>query len=253
MLEQLLIFLIIFFSSATQTTFGFGFSLIALPLLSIFMLPKIAISLKMFLGFFLSLWLACVTYSDMRVNKIIYLVIGSLFGVPLGAKILEITDPNIIKIFVNIVILITVLLLWKKKIKKENYNKFFLNEKCLEIFFGFSSGFLSGSTGIPGPPIILYGLFQRWEKKEFRANLIGYFAICIFFTNVSYFINKILDPSGIYSLIIPGFFGLTMGIWFGKKIFKIFKSEKYFLTVLLLITIISCFSIIDILINHFIV
>jgi len=94
MVQQLLVCLIFLFASLIYSIFGFGFSMIAIPLLSMILGPKLAISLKIFLGMFLNFYLFYLTYSEMEFREIIKLLIGSIFGILLGVKILLIINEN---------------------------------------------------------------------------------------------------------------------------------------------------------------
>lgn len=241
MVQQFLVCLIFAFASLIYSIFGFGFSMIAVPLLSMILGPKLAISLKIFLGMFLNFYLVYLTYSEMEFRKIIKLLIGSALGIPLGVKILAIINSEVIKISINVLIIVTVFI---SKIKK-NYRKF-SNKGKLEFLVGFLSGFFGSSTGIPGPPVIMFGLSKKWEKKKLRANLLGFFAIYGFFTNISYFIMGVIDVSKFIMLIIPGVIGMGFGTFVGKNIFKHIKSDTYFSSILVLIVVIACFGLIEV-------
>jgi hypothetical protein len=43
--------------------------------------------------------------------------------------------------------------------------------------FGFVSGLLSGAYNTGGPPYVIYGATQRWEQREFKANIQGVFMV----------------------------------------------------------------------------
>jgi len=241
MVQQLLVCLIFLFASLIYSIFGFGFSMIAIPLLSMILGPKLAISLKIFLGMFLNFYLFYLTYSEMEFREIIKLLIGSIFGILLGVKILLIINSELINIFINILIIVTVIIF---KIKR-NYQKF-SNKGKLEFLVGFLSGFFGSSTGIPGPPIIMFGLSKKWEKKKLRANFLGFFAIYGVFTNIGYFIVGFTDLSKFVMFIVPSIIGISFGTFAGKNIFKYIKSDVYSSSILVLILVIACFGLIEV-------
>jgi len=241
MATQLLVCLIFAFASLIYSIFGFGFSMIAIPLLSMILVPKLAISLKIFLGMFLNFYLVYLTYSEMELKKIIKLLIGSALGIPFGTKILVIINSEIVKISINALIIVTVII---SKIKK-NYLKF-SNKGKLEFLVGFTSGFFGSSTGIPGPPVIIFGLSQNWEKKNLRANLLGFFAIYGLFTNISYFVMGVIDIPEFITLVIPGVIGMGFGTLVGKNIFKYIKSDTYFSSIVTLIVVIACLGLVEV-------
>jgi len=156
-------------------------------------------------------------------------------------KILLIINSELINIFINILIIVTVIIF---KIKR-NYQKF-SNKGKLEFLVGFLSGFFGSSTGIPGPPIIMFGLSKKWEKKKLRANFLGFFAIYGVFTNIGYFIVGFTDLSKFVMFIVPSIIGISFGTFAGKNIFKYIKSDVYSSSILVLILVIACFGLIEV-------
>jgi uncharacterized membrane protein YfcA len=247
MIEQVLIGIIFFLTSLIYTIFGFGYSMLAIPLLSMIISPKLAISLTIFLGLYLSSWLVYTTFKDVRFKKIINLVIGCVLGVPLGTWVLSIVEPNVIKIYVNVIIILTVFFV----IFKKNTKKCFSNEGLMRLIVGFLSGFLGSSTGISGPPVIMFGLRHDRNNKEFRANLIMYFAIWAIFANVNYFLTGVVEIFSFIRLLIPGLIGSSIGVFFGKKAFLQLKLGLFSNVCWILIVIISFFGIVEVLVDHF--
>ncbi|GIK66734.1 MAG: hypothetical protein BroJett018_45280 [Chloroflexota bacterium] len=43
--------------------------------------------------------------------------------------------------------------------------------------FGFLSVLLSGVYNLAGPPVVIYGNCRRWEPREFKSNLQGFFML----------------------------------------------------------------------------
>jgi uncharacterized membrane protein YfcA len=41
--------------------------------------------------------------------------------------------------------------------------------------FGFVGGLLSGAYNTGGPPVVIYGNLARWEAKDYKSSLQGYF------------------------------------------------------------------------------
>ena len=114
------------------------------------------------MGLGISCHLVIFYYKDIKPKQILYLLIGSAMGVPFGVFILKNTSPEIIEIAINAVIINSAIILFLKQGK----NVISVNTKLITILVGFLSGFLGGSTGISSPPVILYSLNQKWEKKQ---------------------------------------------------------------------------------------
>lgn len=161
MMDQFIIALIFFFTSLVYSTFGFGFAMISIPLLSLVLAPKTAIPLSLLMGLGIGFYLVSTSCKDIKPKQISHLLIGSAIGVPFGVFILKIISSEILEIAINAVIITSAIILFLKQSKKI----ISVNRKLITILIGFLSGFLGASTGISGPPVILYGLNQKWKKN----------------------------------------------------------------------------------------
>jgi len=188
-MSQFIIALIFFFTSLVYSTFGFGFAMISIPLLSLVLSPKTAIPLSLLMGLGIGFYLIITSCKDIKPKQILYLLIGSAIGVPFGVFILKNISSEILEIAINAVIVTSAIILFLKQSK----NIISVNTKLITILIGFLSGFLGASTGISGPPVILYGINQKWEKKIFRSNLLTYFVIWGIYTNISYFLIGLVN------------------------------------------------------------
>jgi hypothetical protein len=98
------------------------------------------------------------------------LILTGIAGVPLGAYLLLILSPQSLRILVGIVVVLSALAMlagWRWSVR---------HEKLASLPVGLASGALGASTGIPGPPVILFLANQEMAKQTFRANLVLYFA-----------------------------------------------------------------------------
>lgn len=222
MMYQFIIGLIFFFTSLVYSTFGFGYAMISIPLLSLVLAPKTAIPLSLLMGLGISCFLVISSYKDIKPKQILYLLIGSAMGVPFGVFILKNISPEILEIAINAIIITSAIILFLK----ESKNIISVNTKLITILIGFLSGLLGGSTGISGPPVILYGLNQKWEKKTFRSNLLTYFAIWGIYTNIGYFLIGLVNFATFFKYIIPSSIGLIFGAISGKALCKIIPQKN---------------------------
>ena len=222
-MHQFIIGLIFFLTSLAYSTFGFGYAMISIPLLSLVLAPKTAVPLSLFMGLGISCYLVISSYKDINIKQILYLLIGSAIGVPFGVLILKNISPEILKIAINAIIITSAIILFFKKGK----NILYVNTKLITILVGFLSGFLGGSTGISGPPVILYGLNQKWDKNVFRGNLLNYFTIWGVYTNIGYFLIGMVDIGTFFKYVIPSSIGLIFGAISGKVLCKIIPQKKY--------------------------
>ncbi len=147
---------------------GFGFVLLALPFLALLYPPKTAVSLSILLDGVSVLLLLYRTYGQARRSIVAVMAAGSLIGIPLGAYFLVVTREDVLLALIGGVILVfavAMLLGFSRQLAHEN---------IVGAFAGFLSGMLGASTGLNGPPIVLFGANQGWEKVPFRANMTVY-------------------------------------------------------------------------------
>ena len=161
----MLIALIVFVSGLIQSITGFGFALIATPLLFLIMDPKIVIAVVILLGTVTMVFLTIVHRNSIIKRRMIFLTIGSLLGIPLGAYLLSIFTPASMKLAVAIIIIAIAISL----IPNRSY--YFQKDISWHILAGFAGGVLSTSTSLGGPPIVLFLLSQKLKKAEFLGTI----------------------------------------------------------------------------------
>jgi uncharacterized protein len=98
-----------------------------------------------------------------------WLIVATLFGIPLGLLLLTMAAEAIMKAILAVVIIgfSTYCFVSRRPIE--------LKDDRLAWFFGFGAGVLGGAYGMNGPPLVIYGALRRWSPEHFRATLQGYF------------------------------------------------------------------------------
>lgn len=162
---------VMFLATLIRSTFGFGESLFAVPLLALRIPVQMAAPVAVLASITIA---AIVVVQDRRkihLRSAAWLVFATLFGIPIGILMLKAIDPRAIKIVVSgIIITFAAYSLFGRTIPrlKNDSRKWLLG--C-----GFCAGVLGGSCGMNAPPLVIYGAMRRWSAQEFRATLQGYF------------------------------------------------------------------------------
>jgi len=215
-------FISILLAAFTQGITGFGFALIAVPLLSLF-IPEIRNITPIIVIYSLLTNIIIVYKSRYYIDfkKIIPLILFGIIGTPIGAYILLYIKVSNLKIIIGLVTSITALAMFK------NFKVNIKNQNVSYGIVGLLSGLLNGSTGLSGPPVVLFLTNQNTDKDVFRANLSFYgiatniFAIIIFvlggIINIS-----VLNFTFIYlpALIIGVFAGIKISTKIKENLFR---------------------------------
>ncbi|MDQ7916880.1 sulfite exporter TauE/SafE family protein [Mesonia sp. MT50] len=170
-LITLYILIIVFIATLVRSTFGFGESLIAVPLLTLLIPIEIAVPLSVLISIFIAAIVVVQDRKQIHFKSAKWLILFAVLGIPIGLFLLVYGNENTVKIILGILIILYSLysLLSKNKFPLETDHKTWL------FVCGFLSGILGGAYGLNGPPLVIYGNLRNWTAKNFRATLQAYF------------------------------------------------------------------------------
>lgn len=113
---------------------------------------KETVMLAMLTGPIIRLFLVRATRNQGDYRSILFIASASIIGAIPGAYVMTRISNDGLKLFIAVLLLLFTGLLWKNFSLPLRHNKF------VESLIGLFSGFLSTTTGINGPPIVLYYL-----------------------------------------------------------------------------------------------
>ncbi len=93
------------------------------------------------------------------------ITLAGLIGVPIGVWLLPSIPVSAFKLGIGFTLIVFCLFLlvvpadWRLKHRN----------RPIELIMGFAGGFMGGLTGVPGPPVIMWGTVQNWTRQEKRA------------------------------------------------------------------------------------
>lgn len=232
-------FISILLASLIQGITGFGFAPIAVPLLSLF-IPEIRdiTPIIVIYSFLTNIIIVYKSRHYIDFKRIIPLITFGIIATPIGTYILLYVKVNTLKIIIGSIIIITAFAMLK------NFKIKIKNKSISYGIVGLLSGLLNGSTGLSGPPVVLFLTNQDTDKEVFRANLTFYgiatnlFAIIIFISEGIVNIS-VLNFTMLYlpALIIGVFFGIKISTKINEIIFK--NLTIYLIAFLGLYTVVS--------------
>jgi hypothetical protein len=192
---------------------GFGGALIFVPLASATLGPKIAVPM-----FYLIDLGSATPYGAMKLprcdwREVLPMIVGYWVLLPVGAWLLLTIDPLVVRWATEAgVVAVLVLLIsgWRYRGAPT---------PPLSFGAGATAGFLGGSTGVSGPPIIAYWLGSRTDAAKLRDNIMAYYALSSTSTDVAFFIQGLFSwNTAAYSAL--GWPAYAGGLWIGARLFR---------------------------------
>ena len=211
---------IAFAAGLIQGFSGFGVVLVALPLMALIIDVKIAIPLVLILGMVVNIILVMQLARTIEIRECLSLIVMSLPGIPIGVYTLKVVGPRPLEILVGIVILLTVgtFLFLKPGARKLS--------KGWGWVAGLAAGFLGGSIGAAGPPVIIYTTLQPWAKHKIKSTMVGFFFILGLGIIITHLISGIITPTvWRYWAICVG--PLALGVLLGIRLYGRSSATVY--------------------------
>jgi len=212
---------VVFVSAALQAVTGFGFALICVPLLLMFLPPQMAVTTSMMISLCCLGLLFYRSRRDANMAIVKWLTAGSLAGLPFGLYMLTHADTGYIKLVASVV---TLLVAVYYVLRPGNGAKRApatgtrwgagLSRTLLYLAAGGVSGFLTTGAGMPGPPVVLALSGIGLKKHEFRATSVTFFVIVYGISLVIFGLSKVLTAQTVVfvlSLLPLAILGNTLG------------------------------------------
>lgn len=167
---NILVLSILFISTFTRSTLGFGDALIAMPLLALVVGIQVATPLTALGASTIALTiLVSGGWRNVDLKAAWRLIVSSLVGIPIGLYFLKTAPEPVIKGALGALLIAFGLYnLIAPKLPT------FRNEK-LAYAFGLLAGILGGAYNTNGPPVVVYGTLRGWSPESFRSTLQAYF------------------------------------------------------------------------------
>ena len=154
----------VLFASTIQTMTGFGFSLFAVPIMSMAIPTEMAVVLAATLSTFTSGGQAWTERHHRDNHTVVRIVLASLVGMPLGLVVLIVASSQQLKIGLAIVIVIFLII---------NLRGVHLDHAStkVDLTAGFVAGVLSTSLSTNGPPLAMALHARHLTPPVFRGTI----------------------------------------------------------------------------------
>jgi uncharacterized membrane protein YfcA len=217
------ILFVIFIATVFRSAFGFGESLVAVPLLALWIPLNVAVPLSVLVSITIAGVVVVQDWKKIHFRSAGGLILFTLIGIPVGLGLLLYVDERIVKIVLGVVIsAFSIYAITGKQLAE-------LKKDSLPWLFGCGllAGILGGAYGINGPPLVVYGAKRRWSAQHFRATLQGYFLVASIVGIIGYWFAGLLVASVMhyYLLSLPV---LLPGVFIGRYINHRLPGENFF-------------------------
>lgn len=163
------LFLIFLVAGFTQGITGFGFGLLAIPLLSLFIDIKTAVPLCSLLGILITAFLSLRLRKHIDRRKILPLLFGCIPGVAVGTLVLKKAPTKLLSLLLGVMLIAYTLYRLTNKQQQGS-----IHPRWAYVA-GFFTGAISSAFSAGGPPTIIYTTLRGWNKNEIKATLSGFF------------------------------------------------------------------------------
>ncbi|HEV9037011.1 MAG TPA: sulfite exporter TauE/SafE family protein [Puia sp.] len=165
------IVLIAFLATLVRSTFGFGESMVAVPLFALLIPLDAAVPLAVLMSVLVALVIVLQDRQHIQFKSARGLILFAVLGIPFGLALLAYGNEYWVKIFLGLLIIGNSIYALQRKSNrhKDHDSRWWL------FICGFLSGVLGGAYGLNGPPLVVYGNMRQWSPAQFRATLQAYF------------------------------------------------------------------------------
>lgn len=217
----------IFLGALVRTYFGFGEALISMPLLAIIGLDiHTSISVIGLAGLSVALMNILSDFKGIHYKVLLVMLIGSLFGIPIGIVVLHRFDTGMIQNCLAVFLILYGLYALSKATWLSHLHHLQLKHPIFSGVSGFLSGVLGSIYNSHGVPIVIYATLSPYRIKEFKPTIQAHFLI----TAVFVIIGQV--SGGIWTAqTLPLFFMslplLLLAVLLGKYISKRTPHDRF--------------------------
>ena len=222
----------VFFVAATISGFsGFGFALVAVPILTIFLDLKSVVPLEVVLALFCMTVLSVKNFRRLKEPAVIYLFIGMVAGIVVGAWMLDNFEGAALKKILGVVVILFAAHILKSASRDREPKTWDGGGRVfgavVAVFVGILSGVAGGMFGTSGPPLVVYVDHFAKDKSAFRAQIVVLILLNNIVRIIMYTWGRSIVTVETFKFSLWLFPAVILGLFLGSKMhFQV--SEKTF-------------------------
>lgn len=144
---------------------GFGTGLVGMPFWLLAVHPVIAAQLAALSAVISQAQTLGTVRQALSWSHVGPITLAGIIGVPIGVWLLPSVPIDVFKLAIGWTLIVFCFYLL---VVPDNW-RLEKRRRPLELVMGFAGGFMGGLTGVPGPPVIMWGTIQAWSRQEKRA------------------------------------------------------------------------------------
>ncbi|MEG0497017.1 MAG: sulfite exporter TauE/SafE family protein [Carnobacterium sp.] len=221
----LLVVGIIFLGSLMRAVFGFGDSIVSMPLLALLPINlATSIALVGLGGFTVALLTVLSGWRNVDRPVLGYLSMGSLLGIPAGLLLVKFASNTLVTFILGIFLIIYGVYSLTKPEKLTVH--LWLNKPHWSLPFGFTAGMFGSAYNMNGVPIVIYGTMREWKPEVFRETLQAHFMISSSLIIIGQFMGGFWSKElfVLYGFSLPA---IGLAILLGKFIYGRIPTHKF--------------------------
>lgn len=148
---------------------GFGFGLVIVPIMLLIFAPPTVVVLTGLLAIASGVPILIGDRDKIRARIVSPLLVPALVGSVVGVRLLTALSPEVIKLAAGLIVVVFAALVARGFVIPG------IRSRVAPVVAGFTSGMLGSSTGMSGPPVVLFLTDRAPEPRVFRASITAYF------------------------------------------------------------------------------
>lgn len=235
----------IFLGSLMRAVFGFGDSVVSMPLLALLPLSfSTSVSLVGLAGFTVAILTVLSGWKEVDRPVLLQLSLATLVGIPFGLGLVTFAP----KILITTLLSIFLILYGVYSLSNPNLSQTKLGEKLQgpagTLPFGFAAGMLGSAYNMNGIPVVVYGTMRKWKPAVFRETLQAHFLISSMMIIIGHFLGGFWSKElfVLYGFSLPA---IALAIWLGNFLYSRIPSQKFKRYVFMLIILLGIFLWVD--------
>ncbi len=168
-MELFALCLALFFCAFIQVTTGFGFQILAMPLLTLLLGLDVAAPLVAAAGLLVALNNVVRLHRHVNVGELVRLGLAGLIGLPVGFWVQTHVPAHTVRVALGCLVAAYALYALVQPHPLRPVDRKWVYP------VGALAGLLGAAYNVPGPPLIVYGTMRQWPRDMFRGTLQSFF------------------------------------------------------------------------------